>query len=70
MAAIPDLSLENTDVKVYTSDVRREMENKINKLEAENEELKQKNETEVNALWEEINNIKERESIWKELKGD
>lgn len=70
LLALPDLSLENIETKVYTSDVRREMENKISKLEAENEELKQKNETEVNALWEEINNIKERESIWNELKGD
>ena len=35
LAAIPDLSLENTDVKVYTSDVRREMESKINNLENE-----------------------------------
>jgi len=38
MAAIPDLSLENTDVKVYTSDVRREMEAKINMLEKQIEE--------------------------------
>lgn len=39
MAAIPDLSLENTETKVYTSDVRREMEEKINELENKNEEL-------------------------------
>ena len=70
MAAIPDLSLENTDVKVYTSEIRREMEDKINSLEKENEQLKQKNEEDVKALWEEINNIKEREAIWDELKGD
>lgn len=42
MAAIPDLSLENTDVKVYTSDVRREMEQKINSLEKELEEKEEK----------------------------
>lgn len=35
MAAIPDLSLENTEVKVYTSEVRREMESKISNLENE-----------------------------------
>lgn len=70
MAALDDLSLEKTEAKVYTSEVRREMEAKINKLEAENEKLKQKNETEVNALWDEINNIKQREEIWKELKGE
>lgn len=40
MAAIPDLSLEHTDVKVYTSDVRREMEEKISNLESQNETLK------------------------------
>ena len=40
MVAIPDLSLENTDVKVYTSDVRREMEEKISNLESQNETLK------------------------------
>ena len=33
MAAIPDLSLENVDVKLYTSDVRRETEAKIHSLE-------------------------------------
>ncbi|MBR1749050.1 MAG: tyrosine-type recombinase/integrase [Bacilli bacterium] len=38
MAAIPDLSLENTDVKVYTSEIRREMENKINSLQQELDE--------------------------------
>ena len=35
LAAIPDLSLENTETKVYTSDVRREMEEKISVLEKE-----------------------------------
>ena len=40
IAAIPDLSLETTDVKVYTSDVRREMEEKIANLENQNETLK------------------------------
>lgn len=69
MAAIPDLSLENTDVKVYTSDVRRETEAKIKALEKENEALKAEKDKEVTALWDEINNIKQREDIWKELKG-
>lgn len=40
MAAIPDLSLEHADVKVYTSDIRREMEEKISNLESQNETLK------------------------------
>ena len=38
MAALPDLSLENTETKVYTSEVRREMENKINSLQKELDE--------------------------------
>lgn len=42
MQAIPDLSLENTETKVYTSEIRREMEAKIQTLEKENEDLKQK----------------------------
>lgn len=33
MSAIEDLSLENTEVKIYTSEIRREMEEKINSLE-------------------------------------
>lgn len=35
MAALHDLSLEKTETKVYTSEVRREMEEKINMLEKE-----------------------------------
>lgn len=33
MAAIDDLSLENTEVKVYTSEIRKEMEAKVHTLE-------------------------------------
>ena len=64
MEAIPDLSLEHTEVKVYTSDVRREMESKIRDLEKENEELKQKNEEDVKELWDEINDMKSRHEAW------
>ena len=39
MAALEDLSLEHVEVKVYTSEIRKEMEDKINKLQ---EEVKQK----------------------------
>ena len=35
LQALPDLSLENTEVKVYTSEIRREMEQKISSLEEE-----------------------------------
>ncbi|WP_305555427.1 hypothetical protein [Methanobrevibacter sp. V74] len=35
LSAIEDLSLENTEVKVYTSEIRKEMEEKITTLEKE-----------------------------------
>ena len=35
LSAIDDFSLEKTEVKVYTSEIRKEMEDKINKLETE-----------------------------------
>lgn len=38
MAALDDLSLENIKVKVYTSEVRKEMEEKINMLEKQVQE--------------------------------
>ncbi len=41
MAALDDFSLEKTEVKVYTSEIRKEMEAKINSLESE---LKEKEE--------------------------
>lgn len=40
LAAIPDLSLENTKVKLFTSDIRRETEEKIANLETQNQELR------------------------------
>lgn len=40
LSALEDLSLEKTEVKVYTSEVRREMEEKISNLENQNETLK------------------------------
>ena len=67
LAAYPELSVDNTETKVYTSDIRREMETKMHALEKENEELKQKNESDVKALWDEINNMKKRDEIWKEF---
>ena len=38
LAAIPDFSLENTQTKTYTSEIRREMEEKINMLEKQVQE--------------------------------
>lgn len=53
LAAIPDLSLENTDVKVYTSEARKEMENKISNLE---NELAEK-EKQVNHIEEKLSRV-------------
>lgn len=58
MAAIPDLSLENTEVKVYTSEVRKQMEEKISNLEKENEKLKE-DISEIDKLKDVVNNIQE-----------
>lgn len=68
MAALDDLTLEKTETKVYTSEVRREMESKIESLERENESLKQKNESAVNALWKELDDMKARQNAWEEIK--
>ena len=38
LSAIPDFSLENTQTKTYTSEIRREMEEKINMLEKQVQE--------------------------------
>ena len=56
--ALPYLVIED-----YTK-VKTELDN----VKEENKKLKEENEAEVKALWEEINNIKEREAIWNELK--
>ena len=68
MAALEDLSLENTEAKVYTSEVRREMEAKIEALQKENEDLKQQNESAVNDLWRELEDMKARQEAWEEIK--
>lgn len=58
ISAIPDLSLENTEVKVYTSEIRKEMENKIHTLEANVQEK----EAEVQIMKERMDNIEKRMS--------
>ncbi|WP_296885089.1 tyrosine-type recombinase/integrase [uncultured Methanobrevibacter sp.] len=65
LAAIPDLSLENTETKVYTSDVRREMENKISELE---KELAVKNDK-VDLLFEEFEKFK-RSVTWDDVRKE
>ena len=68
MSALEDLSLENAEAKVYTSEIRREMESKIESLEKENEALKQQNESAVNELWKELEDMKARQNAWEEIK--
>ena len=66
MAALEDLSLENTEAKVYTSEVRREMEAKIEALESQNKELESKVENKDDA----INNMEERLSNMEKVFAD
>ena len=61
LAAIDDFSLEKTEVKVYTSEIRKEMESKIKELEAKNKQL----ESEVS----EIDSIKSRLLALEERKA-
>lgn len=68
LAAIDDFSLEHTEVKVYTSEVRKEMESKMNELIKENELLREEKNKEVEALWDEINDLKNREKVWENIK--
>lgn len=59
LAAIPDLSLENVEAKVYTSEIRKEMEDKINRLENELQEKESKS-----------NNLEDRLSKIEKLFSD
>ncbi len=59
MLALDDLSLEKTETKVYTSEVRREMEEKIAVLE---QELESKNN--------EVNNVNDRVDSIEKILGD
>lgn len=70
LLALPDLSLENVETKVYTSDIRREMEAKIKELETQNKELKQQNEQGFKDIWDKINSLEEREKAWKEFTNE
>ena len=65
MAAIPDLSLENVETKVYTSDVRREMENKIQELEHE----VQMKDDKVELLFKEFAELK-KNITWEDVKKE
>lgn len=44
LSALEDLSLENTEAKVYTSEIRKEMESKLEELENKNKMLESENE--------------------------
>lgn len=58
MSAIDDFSLEKTEVKVYTSEVRKQMEDRINNLENENMELKSR-----------LDKVDELEKVIENMKG-
>ena len=56
LLALPDLSLENIETKVYTSEIRREMEDKISSLE---NQVKEK-EAEANDMKSRMDSIEKR----------
>ena len=60
LSALEDLSLENVEAKVYTSEVRKEMEAKIKELEDKNKELTEQyseKEAKVNDMEERLSNV-------------
>lgn len=67
MAAIDDFSLEKTEVKVYTSEVRKEMEAKMRELEEKNKQLEAEV-SEIGNIWKELDDMKRRQDIWEEIK--
>ena len=67
MSAIDDLSLENTEVKVYTSEIRKEMEAKMRVLEEKNQKLEAEV-SEIGNIWKELDDMKRRQDIWEEIK--
>ena len=70
LSALPDLSLSNMETKVYTSDIRREMESKINDLESKNQELESKLD-EYSSFEERLRALEENRPSWNEfIRGD
>ena len=79
LSAIPDLSLENTETKVYTSEIRREMEAKINSLqnklkekEAQTSDMEERL-SKVEEIFNQVNNLSDDEILnlfAKKKKGD
>ena len=70
IAAIPDLSLENTETKVYTSEIRREMENKIKELENKNKQM-QSELNELDSIKQRIEALETNRPSWNEfIKGE
>lgn len=67
LSVIPDLSLENTEVKVYTSEIRKEMESKMRELEEKNQKLEAEV-SEIGNIWKELDDMKRRQDIWEEIK--
>ena len=79
LSAIPDLSLENTETKVYTSEIRREMEAKINSLqnklkekEAQTSDMEERL-SKVEEIFNQVNSLSDDEILGlftKKKKGD
>ena len=69
MAAIPDLSLDNTETKVYTSEIRREMEAKIKELESKNQKMESEL-SEIDSMKERILALEKSRPTWNEFIKD
>lgn len=66
MSAIDDFSLEKTAVKVYTSEIRKEMENKIRDLENKNKQMEVEL-SELDSIKNRIKALEENKPTWKEF---
>ncbi len=66
LAALPDLSLENVEAKVYTSEIRKEMEIKLNELENKNKELESKLD-EYSSFEERLRALEENRPKWDNI---
>lgn len=70
LAALPDLSLEHTETRVYTSEIRKEMDSKMKELENKNKALESEL-SELDSIKARLNALEENKPTWNEfIKGD
>ena len=69
MSAMDDLSLENTEVKVYTSEIRKEMEAKMRELEEKNKQLESEV-SEIDSIKDRLKTLEDNRPSWNEFIGE